>query len=37
MIKNKEEVSEFTAHILRTFFQDNNIEPLINARTLSGW
>lgn len=31
MIKNKEEVSEFTAHILRTFFQDNNIEPLINA------
>lgn len=31
MIKNKQEVSDFAAHIMHTFFEDNNIEPLINA------
>lgn len=31
MIKNKEEVRAFAAYIMHTFFEDNNIEPLINA------
>lgn len=31
MIQNKEEVRAFAAHIMHTFFEDNNIEPLINA------
>lgn len=31
MIKNKEEVSNFAVYIMHTFFEDNNIEPLINA------
>lgn len=31
MIKNKEEVSAFAAHILHTFFIENKIEPLIEA------